>query len=580
MKLINQLTKAISVEIFVLFAYIFLVNNYIGNVQNNISADGVGYYDYLPSLFIHNDLVRKDLSIQKDTAFFSRINSLSAYVNYENGKVNKYPCGTAILEFPFFAYTYLISDLKNNNDKNGYQYPFHKAIYYAALVYLFLSIIFLKKLLDLYQIKKYIIFFSQLLLVLATNITNYTNLDASFSHIYSLFAITAFFFFVKSYFLNKKLNHFIYACLFFGLIILLRQVNIITILFVPFLAGSFLQLKTGIVHILYNPKKLLLGLFLILTTFSIQSIFWYLQTGHLFVYSYQGEGFNFFKPEFSNILFSYKKGLFIYTPILLISLLGLIWLIYHKKYYLFFTWTFFFIFLTYILSSWWSWYYGCSYGLRAYIDFFSMFFIIYALMLNAVNLKIKSLLIILSIITIPINIIQTYQYKEFILDWINMDKDKYWKVFLKTDNKYKGLLWKKTIEENQYKIIKEIKIGNFTTKKNIKQIVYKLTSSDIYEFNKITFVQILIDNNFNEQNNTELFLNIYDTIKPKQQTPYHTHLIQFAEKQFNTTQTGIFNFEISPSNDTINKTISLEINSKNDIYTLKNIKLKFLSKND
>jgi hypothetical protein len=560
-----------------LFIYIFLINNYIGKVEKRISSDGEGYYDYLPSIFIHADIVRKDSSIKKDTALFSRINSLTVYIDYENGKVNKYPCGTAILQFPFFAYTYLTTDLKKNS-YNGYEPPFHKTIFHATLVYLFLGIFFLKKLMELFKIKKHIIFFSQLILVLATNVTNYSNLDASFSHVYSLFAITAFFFFVKSYFLFNKLDHFIYACIFLGLIIILRPINVITILFVPFLAGSLSQLKNGITHILFNPKKLVFGVFLIFMVLSIQSTLWYFQTGHFFLYSYQGESFNFYKPEFMNILFSYKKGLFIYTPVLLFSFLALIWFIYNKKYYLFFTWILFFIFLTYILSSWWSWYYGCSYGLRAYIEFFPIFFMIFAIMLNEVNLRTKSVILLLSILTIPVNIIQTYQYKEFILDWVNMDKDKYWKVFLKTDDKYKGLLWKKIIDDSNYKVIKEIIIDNFKTIGNTNQLVYKLTSDDIYEFNKLKVVQILIDNNFNEQNNSEFFLHIYDPNKPKKNTPYHIHLLQFAKKKFNTMQTGIFNFEISHSNDTINKTISFEISPNNEINTLKNIKLKFLAK--
>src|SRR3972149_6597095 len=38
--------------------YIFILNVYIGKQETTINADGIGYYDYLPSLFIHKDMNR------------------------------------------------------------------------------------------------------------------------------------------------------------------------------------------------------------------------------------------------------------------------------------------------------------------------------------------------------------------------------------------------------------------------------------------------------------------------------------------------------------------------------------------
>lgn len=197
-KNIKLILKSIINEILIIFIFIFLINNYIGNVDKTIKADGVGYYDYLPSLFIHHDLIRKDIPVQKDSILYDRIKSLKLYVDFGDFKVNKYACGTAVLQLPFFTYTYLTADLEGNNN-DGYQKPFQKAVFYATVFYLFLSIFFLKKLLELFDIKRNTIILSQLLLVLATAVTHYTNYDAGFSHVYSLFAITAFFYFVRSY---------------------------------------------------------------------------------------------------------------------------------------------------------------------------------------------------------------------------------------------------------------------------------------------------------------------------------------------------------------------------------------------
>ena len=40
-----------------IFGFIFSINNYIGNVEKTINADGIGYYDYLTSIFIYNDFI-------------------------------------------------------------------------------------------------------------------------------------------------------------------------------------------------------------------------------------------------------------------------------------------------------------------------------------------------------------------------------------------------------------------------------------------------------------------------------------------------------------------------------------------
>jgi hypothetical protein len=158
------------------------------------------------------------------------------------------------------------------------------------------------------------------------------------------------------------------------------------IFFIPFLAGSFKNLKNGFNTLLTNKKSLIIGIVLFVAMASIQAVLWYLQTGKFIVYSYQGESFNFLDPHFYSILFSYKKGLFVYTPVLFIALLSTFWFAFKRNFFMLTTWISFFVLLTYVLSSWWSWYYGCSYGLRAYVDYYAIFFIPFALMLNQISL--------------------------------------------------------------------------------------------------------------------------------------------------------------------------------------------------
>ena len=575
MKYIIVILKSVIIEAFIIFIFIFLINNYFRNEVVTIKADGIGYYDYLPSIFIHHDLIRKGIPVNSNNSLYNRINTLGEYVKYNDFKVDICSCGTAVLELPFFCWTYLTTQ-RDGTFNDGYQLPFQKTIFHAAIFYLFLSLFFLKKTLRLFNIKYYVIFISQALLALATGVTNYANYDAGFSHIYSLFAITTFIYFTTSFFRNRNLSRFIVACLLLGLIIIIRQVNILILFFIPFLAMTSENFRNGFMYLFRKWKILVLGTLLLSGVLFIQCLLWYLQTGSFLLYTYQGHGFNFASPRLFKILFSYQKGLFVYTPVLFFSLLGVIWYLYKKKYYLVFTWTGFFILLTYVLSSWWCWFYGASYGLRAYIDYYAVFFIPLAVLINEVDWKIKLIVVFLSLLTVPVNIIQTYQYKSFILDWAAMDKDKYWKVFLRTDDRYRGLFWEKHYDYSQYSIVKEIFIGNIGSSRNKVSLIYRINSREIPDFNKVSIIQVLIDDEFDTHNNSKIILTINESKGIHNYYWSDPYLIHFTEKHFNEWQTGLCNYEITPINDSTEKIVELQVYSEKQNNSLKNVRLKFL----
>jgi hypothetical protein len=228
------------------------------------------------------------------------------------------------------------------------------------------------------------------------------------------------------------------------------------------------------------------------------------------------------------------------------------------------------LFLTYVLSSWWSWYYGSSYGLRAYIDYYAIFFIPFALFLDKLRFGAKLFIVALAFLAVPINIIQTYQYKKYILHWVGMNKEKYWKVFLKTDKKYEGILWKKNFNQTQYTLEKEMSIGNVNVTKGETITILVTSLADIPNFDNINTIQILIDHHFNESINTDIGLKIAD---------YHyfkTPLIHFIEKDFNEFQEGIFNYKFDYIENISNNELVIKILAQ-DSLKLKNIKVKFFS---
>jgi len=612
-------------EVLVLLLFLTMVNNYIGNVDTTINADGIGYYDYLPAAFIHHDLVRFTDDSLEDLQKLERVKSNNGvYVPAQSGYwVNKYACGTALLQLPFFAYVYYDfyianaaqhhdenaaqhhdenaaqSNNKNlqpsnnlnappNNQKNGaslkpdfkegYQLPFQKGVFYAALFYLVLALFFFKLLLQLYQIDAWIIWFTQAMLALATGLTHYANFDAGFSHLYSLFAITAFLYFIRAYFLSLASKSFIWACVFFGLILLLRPVNVLVIALLPFMAGSAKQLKSALLHLFKNIPILILGLLIVIGFVGIMSLVWYVQCGQIFLNTYQHEeGFYFFNPQFVNILFSYRKGLFIYTPILLLTLWAWIYLLYQKRYYETLTSFGFFVLLTYVLSAWWSWFYGCSYGLRAYIEFYPLFFIPIAILVQTVKKWMKVLVIVFALACTYLNLVQTYQYKEYILHWVEMDAPMYWKVFGKTTRKYKGILWKRQYDYNDYDLRKTIELNASNGLNQMATDTAKINSDSIPHFKDVVLMKIDLHSNFLESSETRIHLQLRNNLTGKLYYEFSVPLIHFVDADYGKEQQGYSAYEI-PLAESVSSTIEMCLEQNSMPGEIDHVYISFFSK--
>lgn len=563
-------------ELLILLAFVLVAIFIIKTPSQPIQADGIGYFDYLPSIFEHGDLVRKNHTREDNPELYERINQMGVYVDYKEFRVNKYHCGTAVLISPF----YFAGSLFSGTNESGYykiDRIFQMAIYIAALLYLFLSLAFLRKLLRLYQVSNLNIFLTQFFLVFATAVVHYATDEASFSHIYSLFAISAFLYTAKAYFEYRRASYFLWSCLLMGLITILRPDNLVIILFLPFLAGSFQNLANGVLQVLKRPLVIIAGTLIAIAVVSIQFIFWYLQVGEFIIYSYQNEGFNFLSPEITNILFSYQKGLFVYTPVLLLGLLGLIRLLKQGRYYLVSTWLLFFLILTYILSSWHNWYYGASYGMRVYIEFYPVFFILFALLLENLRTGFKTLVLIVGFALVPVNIIQALQYKRFILHWFEMDKASYWRVFLKTDKTYRGLLWKNNISADNFKSLKQMEAGDFHVEPRSSEIILRQQIKVGDRECKTRTIQMSFENEFNSANRALVdlvIINLSDSLRHYYNNP---SLIRFYETELNTYHRGLFNYSFSALDCNKEYEITVKVYAFNMAVKLNGVTIDFLA---
>jgi hypothetical protein len=89
----------------------------------------------------------------------------------------------------------------------------------------------------------------------------------------------------------------------------------------------------------------------------------------------------------------------------------------------------------YVIASWWNWYYGDGFGLRAFIDYYGIFAILLSLALNfSWQMAGKIAWPVIITVLVVINLLQTWQYTHGVIRPNSMNQQKYHYVLLRTDS--------------------------------------------------------------------------------------------------------------------------------------------------
>ena len=165
-----------------------------------------------------------------------------------------------------------------------------------------------------------------------------------------------------------------------------------------------------------------------------QFLYWFAVAGKFFYFSYGevGSAFYFNNPQIINVLFSIKKGLYIYTPVMFFATIGLYFLIRQKK-NMGIAALIFFVLNLYVLSSWWSWWFGGGYGNRAFIDSYAVMAFPLAALIDQFGKvkKIRIIIIAVFILLTAQNYFQTQQYRHTAIHYFWMNKEAYRETFWK-----------------------------------------------------------------------------------------------------------------------------------------------------
>ncbi|MDR0802930.1 hypothetical protein [Fluviicola sp.] len=401
-----------------------------------IYSDGAGYYTYLPEWFIYegSNFSYSDSIARKypDAGFEDNLSKTDTGKKYD-----KYFTGTAQCLTPFFLIGHAHAKIIGE-DTDGYSWPYLIWLHAGMIFYVMLGLVTLFLFLRRLKIGYLACYVAVLSLALGTNLSYYVYVDIPYSHIFSFAMVNLCLLTGINWIQKNKTSSLLFFSFFLGLTFVIRPTNILILAFVPFLFATNKELISRIRSLFTKQWKVVLfGILLFGIPVFIQVYFFYLQMGEIRMNSYSSdEGFtNWKNPYMWEVLFGFRKGVFIYGPVLLLVIPGLV-VMFFKASRLFFGILIFMLLSTYVLSSWWCWWYGGSLGFRAMVDFYGLWILPLAYLVHYA--KVPGQIVIILCVFCSAWIYQTYenQQKKHILHYDYMNYPMWKKVFMKEDPRF------------------------------------------------------------------------------------------------------------------------------------------------
>ena len=406
---------------------------------NTFSYDVFGYYMYLPLTFKYHDVTIQNYSIITDTLnTYHASETFYQAVKWDNGNwVMRYPIGLSVLFAPFYFIADVIAGF-TNYPKDGFSRPYQLSVLYGCLFYTMTGLYFVKRILTQFFDDKT----SAITLICIALGTNYffhvaMHGQGTMSHnlLFSLYAVIIYFTIKWHHTYKPKYLMILGFCV--GLTALCRPSEIISIL-IPCLYGitNSESLKANIKLFLKLKIQIIAFILVIVCVGFLQFAYWKYASGKFIINPYgsgnPGEGLELLHPHILEVLFSFRKGWFIYTPIMVFTVIGF-WYLYQNNKKLFTPIFIYFLINLYIVSSWSCWWYGACFGVRSLIPSYAALSIPLAYFIAAVlKHNIRYVFMSLLVVCVALNLFQSWQMYTGIMDSTNMSRAYYTSTFLQT----------------------------------------------------------------------------------------------------------------------------------------------------
>ena len=424
----NPFSRIALIVIAIAFLCAICIPNKYTDPRRVICWDVKEYYSYLPAYFIDHNI--EMYGWQDDKHPFDQ----KYWPIYLGGDtfIIKMSMGNSFFYAPFFAIAHLLA-APLGYPADGFSFPYAFALLLSGAVFAWLGLLVLRRLL-LRHFSDKVTAVTLLLLGLTSHLYWYATFEAPMSHSYGFFLFACFLYLTELWYEHPNWKRSILIGLVFGLISLVRPSNsLIVVVFLLYGVTGWTSITEHFQLYLKEWPKILAIIGLTLLVWVPQCLYWKHITGSFIFYSYCDEGFYWTDPKWFKVLFGFRKGLFLYTPVLLAAIAGYPLLWKQEKNY-FWAIIVFSILNVYVVSCWWCWWYGGGFSNRAFVESIALLSIPLSLFLTWISEQKRWLKITLSSIVVILALrssFHTVQYYNEVIHCGEMNKKAYFHFFWK-----------------------------------------------------------------------------------------------------------------------------------------------------
>jgi len=404
-----------------------------------ISWDALGYYLPLAFTCIHHDPLLTDKAwLEERNARDDLTGTLYQITISPEGKdMYFFLFGWSYCYAPFFGIGHLAA-IAFAYPADGFSWPYQLALTAGGLIYLAIGLFFWRKILRTYfddRTTAITIF----CIVIGTNFVNHLSID-NLSTVNLLFMWMAVLIWnTSAWYRTGKGKHLVGILFSWGIMTLIKPSETLVCL-IPLLWKAEWNMPvtwlSAFRHAFRTPKYLVIGIGCVLLLLTPQVTYWYTMTGQLLFDSYQnaGVGLDWLHTHFMDVLFSYRKGWFVYTPIMMFACIGWVW--FRRSNPMegsALMWSFLVFF--YVVASWTEWWYGGGFSQRTLIPSYVILSLGFAAFVRFVfnrAIWIRMAMALLCLLLIGLNQFQWWQFKKGILDPYRTTERYFKAVWLKT----------------------------------------------------------------------------------------------------------------------------------------------------
>jgi len=415
----------------------YAVIHVIPSKGDPVKSDGFSYYVYLPAWVLYTDPTLEHLSNRRFGGAFPGWSGLTRWPGTQRW-VNPHQMGVALLLLPFYLLGHAIT-LALDYPREGFSFFYRHSAGLGGACYLAAGLYFLKRLLDRH-VPSGVVLATLLTITFGTNLFHYATFDALWSHVYSFSLIACLLDGLDRWERQPTRAGALLLGIVIGLILLVRAANVPVLLFIPLFGVTDLgSLRARQAVLRARMPQLALMALAAGVVFAPQLVLYASATGSIIVDPYRNllalqgvRAFDFLHPHLAGVLVGVKKGLFFWSPALLLGVAGFLAMRGPLRAFRLPSAAVIAV-TTMLVASWWDWQFGGSFGHRAFTDLLAVFALPIAALYDraAGSPPLKSAVSVFAGLAVALSIAQMLQYWMGIIPYSDVTWDQYRSFFLR-----------------------------------------------------------------------------------------------------------------------------------------------------